>query len=482
MKKRTLALLLCAVLTAASCGGSGAANDGTSSDSAETTTSAPETELTDNLPDVNMDGFELKIQHFNESWLTWAETVMDAESLNGDILNDALYNRNKDIEERFNCTITIDAVDRIDSAAMQTVAMSGDAPYDVYFNYDVWLTGALDYLLEWEKLPYVNLDAEWWNPSATEVFNIGGKTYSAAGNYSLSVISRAAGFMFNKAILEDIQGDNIYDLVREGKWTLDKFCENSKKALRDLDGNGEMDDEDQYGSTGSWKEYMNRIVLGAGIEWISKDSDGYPVFTLPDDEAAIDKLLTIFDKIMDMDVYYAEASSNIDNDGAKGSFKNGKVLFYNSNPFGLEGYRSSDLDIGFVPNPKYDEAQERYYSPAFGAEVSVLPITLPEERYENVGILLEALCFASQQTVVPTYKEVVLKTKSARDNDSADMIDIVFESVSFDFGINAWQNQVSSPLIQGIYSNRSGNVASTLASLKSSVESTIEKLVATVSE
>jgi hypothetical protein len=99
---------------------------------------------------------------------------------------------------------------------------------------------------------------------------------------------------------------------------------------------------------------------------------------------------------------------------------------------------------------------------------------------ENVGMLLEALNFASDQDVVPTYKEVVLKTKSARDDDSADMIDILFDTVCFDFGINAWQDQVTRPLINGIYSDRSGNVASTLAGMQSSVDEQIKKLVEAV--
>ena len=473
---RLFALLLCGLL-AASCGSGTATTDTTAAD---TTTAAPETELTDGLPDTDMEGFELKILHFDGTWLSWAETVMDAESENGDILNDSIYRRNANIAERFNCEITVDGIQSINAAYMQQEVMAGDANYDVYFNYDIWITGAIQYLLPWEELPYVNLEAEWWNPGATSVFQIGGKTYSAAGNYSLSVLSRAAGYLFNKTMLEEIQGGDIYQLVRDGKWTLDKMFGMAKLAYTDIDGDSQMGDKDRYGITGSWKEFMTRILLGADVRYINKDKEGYPAFTLPTDEFTINKMLKISDYVMDMEAYHAEATTNIDSLGGKGDFKNGLALFSMGNPFMLEGYRDSDLDIGFVPCPKYDEEQKEYRSPSFGAEVSVLPITLPEDRMENVGMLLEALNFASDQDVVPTYKEVVLKTKSARDDDSADMIDILFDTVCFDFGINAWQDQVTRPLINGIYSNRSGNVASTLAGMQSSVDEQIKKLVEAV--
>ncbi len=473
------ALLLCGILAAVGCGGDDPADTSALTDT-DTVAATTEAGPTDGLPDTDMEGFEFKIKHFDGSWLSWAETIMDAETTTGDILEDAIYTRNRDIEDRFNCKIIIEGVNSIGASDMQTVAMSGDTTYDVFFNYDIWVTAAMQYLLPWEELPHVNLAADWWNPDATEVFRLGGNTYSAAGNYSLSVLSRAGGYEFNKKLLSDLDGGDIYQMVRDKKWTLDAMFSLAKRSTADLDGDGQMGDSDRYGISGSWKETLNRMILGAGIRYVEKDENGYPTFTLPSDQNSIDKLMYIFDGMMDMNVYHAAKASDIDANGSKGDFKNGGVLFLVSNLFMLEGHREYDIDIGFVPCPMYDESQDRYYAPSFGAEVSVLPITLPEERYENVGLLLEALNFKSHHEVLPMYKEVVLKTKSARDDDSSDMIDIMFKSISFDFGINAWQNQLSSPLIQGVYANRSGNVASTLTKLQKSVDKEIENLIKNV--
>ncbi len=474
-------IILCGILSAVGCGGTDPTDTssgvGTEAD-AVTTTAVPE--YADGLPDTDMQGFEFKIKHFDGSWLSWAVTLLDADETSGDILEDAVYNRNRDTEDRFNCKIIIDDAEMISNADMQTVAMSGDTTYDVYFNYDLTITASIPYLMPFENLPHIKLDAEWWNPDATAIFRIGDKTYSAAGNFSLSVLSRAAGYEFNKQILANLDGGDIYEMVRNGTWTLDQMCALCKMATYDLNGDGEMTVDDGFGLAGTWKEVMNRMILCSGISYISHDENNYPVFSLPSDEQAIDKLLNLYERISDMNVFHAKKTRSIDGVGSAADFVKGTTLFSTGHPRSLEEHRSLDLDIGFIPCPKYDEAQDRYYAPSFGAEVPVLPITLPEERFENVGILLEALSFASHHDVVPTYKEVVLKTKAARDDDSSDMIDILFSSISFDFGINAWQSQLSSPLISNIYSSKTGNVASSLTKLEKNVNKEIEKLIKSI--
>lgn len=480
MKKYiTLILASAIMLTSLSCGSGN--NDNSTTDVPDTS-AAPETtapEETDGLPEKDMEGFELKINHFDGTLLSWALIQLDAEAETGDRLSDAIYRRNRGIEERFNCTISVTGQESIQTNDLIKEVMAGDSNYDLWFSYDIWTLGAIESLLPWEEIPYINLDKEWWNPMATEVFQLGGKTYAAAGNYSLSVLSRASGFVFNKGIFNDVnQGVDIYAIAKDGKWTIDRLYDFAKGAYSDLNGNTAMDENDRYGISGSWKETFNRLMLGSGIQYIAKDNEGYPVFTLPTDESAIDKILRIADLFSDKQVYYnASKAMDTPGDGLEPvDFSNGKTLFYKANMFDLEKMRSYDIDIGFLPCPKYDEDQEHYYAPSFGAEISVLLKTLPEERYENVGILLEALAFDTNKNLIPEYKEVLLKTKYARDNESEDMIDIVVNSVSFEFGLNAWQDIVANPLVKDIFVSGEANVASTLATMENSVNNAIDNL------
>ncbi len=477
--KRTClpALLLCGMLAAIGCGDAAEPmKPDNSADTASDTEAVTDAKPSDGLPETDMEGFSLNILHHDGIWLSWAKTVLDAEESSGDLLTDAIFNRNRDTEERFNCTINISEMENVSPTEIQALAMSGDNLYDVILMYDINITNSIPYLLPWENLPYIRLDKEWWNPEATAVFKIGDKTYSAASNFSLSVLSRAAGYEFNKTLLNNLDGGDIYQMVREGTWTHDAMFSLARLSTADINGDGTMDENDRYGIQGSWKETLNRLILGGGMTYVTRDENNYPVFSMPSDSNAIDKLIKIYEGISDMNVFHAEKTSVAEN-GSRGDFEKETALFLDSHPNTLEKHRQLDIDVGIVPCPKYDEAQDRYYAPSFGAEVPVLPITLQEVRFENVGMLMEALSFASQQEVVPTYKEVVLKTKAARDDDSSDMIDIIFSSITFDFGINAWQEQLSSRLIKSIYANRSGNVASSLEKMQKSVNKEIDKLI-----
>ena len=83
MKKQRLTQLICLMLAAMmlpSCGGTQPDAKNDDSSSAPTSTEPEETELTDNLPEKDMEGFELGIHHFDETWLVWAYNILDAET------------------------------------------------------------------------------------------------------------------------------------------------------------------------------------------------------------------------------------------------------------------------------------------------------------------------------------------------------------------------------------------------------------------
>ena len=52
---------------------------------------------------------------------------------------------------------------------------------------------------------------------------------------------------FNKKLAENYQLEDLYETVRNGKWTLDKFAECTKNVAVDLDEDRKMTDIDMYG-------------------------------------------------------------------------------------------------------------------------------------------------------------------------------------------------------------------------------------------
>jgi hypothetical protein len=90
------------------------------------------------------------------------------------------------------------------------------------------------------------------------------------------------------------------------------------------------------------------------------------------------------------------------------------------------------------------------------------------------------MAFATNRDIIPDYKEVLLKTKYARDNESEAMIDIVINSISFEFGLNAWQETVANPLVIGTFCKFNNNFVSQLEKMSKPVNKTIDKLIAAI--
>ena len=479
-KKLSLILAILMLSGMASCGDTGEpSKTDTSADSSDAETIAPEV-LTDGLPDVNMDGFTLKIYHNNPEQMTWTNLTLDVEDQNGEVLNDAIYDRNRAVEERFNCKIEVTEFDgfQISAAEISKEVMAGDSNYDVWFPRDYNVVSSIPYLRPLNDLTYVDLDADWWFPQASGVFRFNGKQYAVTSSFSLSPISRAGGIVFNKDIYELIGAEKTpYEYVQDNEWTLDTFAKIAKLGYKDLNGDGQIDKDDQFGIGSSWKEIYARYMNGSGIFFISQEDNGYPVFDLPNNQNAIEKMLHIFDLFNDEQIYNNPSSSDAES-LANGTIKEGNVLFVLGHPNNMgTTYRNVEADVGFVPCPKYDSDQERYYAPTWAAEMMVILKTLPEERIDNVSIMLEALSFAGHQDVIPIYREVMMKGKYARDVESEEMFDIVLDSMCFDFGLIAWEGQVANPIIAGIFASGEGNVMSTFASLENQINGVINDLI-----
>lgn len=99
---------------------------------ADAPTDTPETDIYSSLPTGNYGGAEFRILN-NIS--NFAYTSMDLESETGDVLDDAVYQRTRSVEDRLGVKISVtdlgwdEALDMIKSQIM-----SGDDGYDICFD------------------------------------------------------------------------------------------------------------------------------------------------------------------------------------------------------------------------------------------------------------------------------------------------------------------------------------------------------------
>ena len=471
-------ILAMLIMTAVGCGSNDRNEKSSVSDSTPSgeESTAPE-QNPDKVPDIDMNGFTLSILHNNPEKMTWTNMTLDVAEQTGEAFEEAIYKRNRKIESRFNCSIEVteigDDVFQIGNPEISKAVMSDDTTYDVWFPRDYNVISSIPYLRPLSDLPYIDLDADEWFPLASSIYRFGDTQWAATSYFSLSMISRAAGFAFNKDIYETIGAEKTpYEYVRDNEWTLDKLAEVARLGYFDMNGDGQIDKDDRFGIGSGWRELYMRFILGSGVNFISRDADGMPEYILPTDQIAIDKMQRIFELFNDKSIYYNRSKGDM-NSVAAGLLETGTNLFVISHPNAMcTKWRYLDADIGFVPCPKYESAQDRYYAPTYAGEMMVILQTLPEDRMENIGALLQALSYAGMTDVLPVYRENSMKSKAARDEESEQMFDIVVDSMSFDFGLIAWEQVVNS-IIQKIYASGKGDVVSSLVTLKPNIEKVI---------
>ncbi|MBQ4607856.1 MAG: hypothetical protein IJB15_14190, partial [Clostridia bacterium] len=124
-KRITSFLLLCALLTSlAACGEAQTETTADTEAAAETVVETEEV-ISDDLPERDFEG-----KVFTSLIPSWTAGLMAAEELNGEVLNDALYNRDRTVEERFNAQVVSHIVDDA-GTEMKNVVAAGDDLYQI---------------------------------------------------------------------------------------------------------------------------------------------------------------------------------------------------------------------------------------------------------------------------------------------------------------------------------------------------------------
>ncbi len=489
---KTIATLLCALLATVGCGDSTAAQDNPQNDTAAVTTApvtetvaAPDEQAQYPLPERDMDGFTLRFFNYNDEWLTWAVTALTAAEETGDNINDEIYRRNTRIKEQYNCEITETLVRNTDDE-FKKIIMGGEDLYDIAMLYDERIANSYSAGLveSWDVFTYVDTSRSWWNQDANDVFSLMGEQFAAVGDFTLGMASRGFILLFNKDLIREADLDvSIYDMVRDGTWTLDSYTEIAKTFTKDINGDSVIDEKDRWGAGGAVKQYFGGFITGAGIKYVETDGDGTPYFTIPGNTRALNVMEAVLDRHNGTQIYFLGTESDVHNvcPNTATMFSNGQIAFLSTSIKGIDRFRDMQSDIGIIPFPKYEETQESYHVLTSGTGVAAIPTTLSPDRYENVGILIDALSRDSQKNLLPSYREIVLKSKYSRDADSADMLDIIFKSGVFDLGLSLWPDVTYLKYMEN-YLKMQNNFASMTEKQEKTVNKKIADMLDTIAE
>ena len=430
--KKYITLLLLAAMLLASCGQAGETETNTENISEDTIAAETEPETEDPYRDtVEAEDFGGRTFHFllygTGAEISWSVFDVIAEEATGEGINDAIYNRNLTINEKYNVEIT----GQMDASALNTLnnaVKAGDSTFDAAF-LDMYNSGSAAQsgsLMDYGMLPDIDTTKPYWDKRCISDLSIGNKVYFLTGD--ISTIDKKATWilMFNKSLIADFDLESPYDVVNEGRWTIDKFQEMSADVSSDLNGDGKWTKEDQYGLA-TTPDTVHGLFYSCGGTYIQKDDSDLPVFDM-DIELCTTILETtgiiLANKENTLLTTNITGSSDVIAD-IKNCFIEGRSLFYGEVMFHVSGLREMADDFGIIPMPKLNEAQEDYvtYTNPAGPML-VVPMTTADTTC--TGKILESLASESHYTLTPAYYDIALKGKYARDTDSAAMLDIIF--------------------------------------------------------
>ena len=368
---------------------------------------------------------------------------MDSDAIVNDTLYDAIYYRNKTVEERLGVTITTiqqpgnftnrnswndtlrttvnTKTGDFDAAAIYASQGSALALESMYYN-------VIDF-------PYINLEKPWWNQNMQDELTLFNTLFFLAGDIAVTEITDTFCLQYNKAIYDKYYGTSdidLYGIVENNKWTIDMMYDLVAGVHEDNNANGLVDDGDLVGlwaKDPSYQESWNDAWIPAmGIN-ITTMNMGVPELSFYSE-----RTLRAFESVKRVlatcpgTLAVTEVSTT--------KFADGLVLFNMSNLNAGAGLRDMKDAYGVLPLPMLEEGQDGGYGTTFGNVASLITIlsSLPSERKELVGATLELMAAESYKQVTPTYFEIAVKTKYAESPEDAKMYDLVLNSVKYSFG------------------------------------------------
>ena len=266
--KRIIAYILLLTTIVAACG-CGAAENGNDSGTtrSDDTAAAEEKALVPDVPDdLSLNGETITILYRDamkdEFW---------TEEQNGDIVNDAVYDRNAAVESRLECRLEYipNPSTNWDGGYQSMISQSvlaGDEADDIISGPSFHLPTLIvdGYLYNLNEIGYLDFDKPWWAQSLLETTSFGDKIFLVSGDISMGLIRYLHCTYYNMKLGNDYGIGNLYDTVLDGKWTLELLEKLTKDRYEDLNSDGNVSiDNDRFGylinNTTLWRAYIDAL-------------------------------------------------------------------------------------------------------------------------------------------------------------------------------------------------------------------------------
>ena len=448
VKKILAMIILSAVALLVSCGdnGGGTAQNGGGAEpagvgDAEVREEAPE-RLTIGFEPVDFDGHEFTFMTrtiTDPDWAEWDHRDLTSEEITGEVINDAVFNRNRLIEERFNISINelVFEHGHMQTTIRQTVS-AGDETFDAIGVHLMTLPALAQdgMFVDLFSVPYLDLEKPWWDQGTTRDLSIANRLFVMQGDLLIIDNDAMEAMIFNKRLLAEHGLDCPYELVRSGDWTFARFAEMSRGVARDLTGDGQMNIRyDLFGGITQADTSISFLVSG-GERIASKDADDLPFISFGSERSF--RILDIVSEIALDEENFVSLHRYMGQFGIYDMqvrmMEEDRALFSWIRMIIVERLRGMETDFGLLPLPKFDSAQPNHIThmnPHTGVGIAI-PVTASD--LARTGMILEALSAESRYTLRPAYYEISLRGRYVRDYESEEMLDIILANTAHDIG------------------------------------------------
>lgn len=366
----------------------------------------------------------------------------EASEDTGVVLDIAQYKRTKKVEQDYNISIVSTSMKAGSTngtgagfKALSTAANSGDYTYDlaVLGSYEVSNLATNGFLYDMGSVPGIDLTKSWWDQKAQKELQMQGITFFTSGNLSLANNEAAMVILMNKKLLEDYGLDTVspYDMVKDGTWTFEKFTSLGKQVSEDLNNDGEMDENDRYGLL-IWDDSAIGVIGAIGERCCTVDPATGEIGLTLYNERVISALEQYFS--LAFDKQHALCYQRIPGMTGSALFGGNHGVFIATYMGLVRSQREMEDDFGILPYPKLDEAQQNYNSLIAPYNSMYTCVPLVQADADRTGVITEALAYHGQKIVLPAYYDVSLVGQSTRDDESSEMLDIIFDNLVFDIG------------------------------------------------
>jgi hypothetical protein len=161
-------------------------------------------------------------------------------------------------------------------------------------------------------------------------------------------------------------------------------------------------------------------------------------------------------------------------------FQENKGLFYMLSLTIMHKMRGMNSDFGVLPFPKFDKSQTEYYHTVQAGTTNsiVFPTTTPAP--EMASIIVEDMCYEARDTVRHAYFDITITNKTIRDEESAEMLDLILNTRIYDLGYIFNWNGIGT-MLSTIYPD-AGTFASKYEKLESKAQIEMEKTIEEVNK